>query len=84
MICQRGICHIDPSGFICVSGYDLDPDDDEEEDPDALNDPINQIDLQQYLTDFLQSLSRQPYYSQFTPHHNENEKNVLRTIGILV
>ena len=76
-ICQLNL-------YLYSSGYDLDPDDEEEDDPDALNDPINLIDLQQYLTDFLVSLSRQPYYSQFTPHHNENEKKVLRTIGIQV
>ncbi|KAL4226818.1 Importin 9 [Mactra antiquata] len=56
---------------------------DEEDDPDALNDPVNQIELLPYLTEFLQSLSRQPYYSMFTSHHTDSEKQVLRNINIM-
>ncbi|XP_013378679.1 importin-9 isoform X1 [Lingula anatina] len=54
----------------------------EEEDPDALADPVNQIDLQAYLTDFLRSLSQQPIYSMFSTHHNDSERQVLQAIGI--
>ncbi|KAK2163574.1 hypothetical protein LSH36_77g04009 [Paralvinella palmiformis] len=61
---------------------DLIDDEDVEDDPDALNDPIYQIDLQAYLTEFLQSLSRHHCYSMFSQHHNDNERQVLRTIGI--
>lgn len=66
------------------SGCDLIDDEDVEDDPDALNDPIYQIDLQAYLTEFLQSLSRHQCYSMFSQHHNDNERQVLRTIGIQV
>uniref|UniRef100_K1PFS0 Importin-9 n=1 Tax=Magallana gigas TaxID=29159 RepID=K1PFS0_MAGGI len=62
------------------NGYDVD--DEEEEDPDFSEDPTYQIDLQAYLTEFLQSLSQQACYSTFSSHHNDSEKHVLRTINI--
>lgn len=55
---------------------------DEEDDPDAQNDPNNQINTQTYLTEFLQSLSSQPCYSMFSQHHNESERQVLQAINI--
>ncbi|XP_052680706.1 importin-9-like [Crassostrea angulata] len=64
------------------NGYDVD--DEEEEDPDFSKDPTYQIDLQAYLTEFLQSLSQQACYSTFSSHHNDSEKHVLRTININV
>ncbi|KAH3881360.1 importin-9-like isoform X2 [Dreissena polymorpha] len=54
----------------------------EEDDPDALTDPVNQVNLLPYLTEFLQSLSQQPYYTTFAAHHTENEKLVLRSINV--
>ncbi|KAK3101186.1 hypothetical protein FSP39_001615 [Pinctada imbricata] len=63
-------------------GFDVD--DDEDDDPDSLADPTYQIDLQAYLTQFLQSFSQQPCYSMFVTHHNESERQVLRTININV
>lgn len=62
------------------NGYD----EDEEENPDFSKDPTYQIDLQAYLTEFLQSLSQQACYSTFSSHHNDSEKHVLRTININV
>ncbi|XP_069141482.1 importin-9-like isoform X2 [Argopecten irradians] len=62
-------------------GYGADVED-EDDDPDQVKDPTNQIDLQAYLTEFLQSLSQQPCYSMFTAHHSESEKQVLRTISV--
>ncbi|XP_060587837.1 importin-9-like [Ruditapes philippinarum] len=62
----------------------IDDAEDEEDDPDALSDPVNQLDLQAYLTEFLQSLSQQPYYSMFTSHHTDSEKQVLHKISIAV
>ncbi|XP_071133365.1 importin-9-like [Mytilus edulis] len=64
-----------------INGLD---DVEEEEDPDYKKDPIYQIDLQAYLTEFIQSLSQQPCYAMFCAHHNEAEKCVLRTINIPV
>ncbi|KAI0216737.1 Importin-9 [Lamellibrachia satsuma] len=66
------------------SGFDLVDDDEEEDDPDAVSDPIYQIELQPYLTEFLRSFSQQHCYGVFSQHHNECEKQVLRTIGIQV
>jgi hypothetical protein len=62
-------------------GYDT-VDDDDEDDPDAVNDPIYQVNLQAYLTEFLQSFSQQPCYSVFSAHHNALEKDVLHSVGI--
>uniref|UniRef100_A0A8W8MPD4 Uncharacterized protein n=1 Tax=Magallana gigas TaxID=29159 RepID=A0A8W8MPD4_MAGGI len=59
-------------------------DEDEEENPDFSKDPTYQIDLQAYLTEFLQSLSQQACYSTFSSHHNDSEKHFLRTIYINV
>ncbi|KAL3853056.1 hypothetical protein ACJMK2_016638 [Sinanodonta woodiana] len=54
----------------------------EEDDPDALADPTNQIDLQVYLTEFLQTFSHQPCYAMFSSHHTDAERLVLRAINI--
>uniref|UniRef100_A0A8C6T1T1 Importin 9 n=1 Tax=Neogobius melanostomus TaxID=47308 RepID=A0A8C6T1T1_9GOBI len=71
------------SDIIASNKYDDDfYDDDEEEDPDALKDPINQIDLQAYLTDFLTQFAQQPCYSMFSGHLNNNEKLTLQSIGL--
>uniref|UniRef100_A0A3Q3DP46 Importin 9 n=1 Tax=Hippocampus comes TaxID=109280 RepID=A0A3Q3DP46_HIPCM len=57
-------------------------DDDDEDDPDALNDPLDQIDLQAYLTDFLTQFAQQPCYSMFSGHLNNNERQTLQSIGL--
>ncbi|XP_041347809.1 importin-9-like [Gigantopelta aegis] len=64
-------------------GFAMD-EDEEDDDPDALSDPINQINLQAYLTEFLQSLSQQPCFSMFQAHHNDSERHVLQSINIQV
>ncbi|KAM4741196.1 importin-9 isoform 1-T1 [Anableps anableps] len=56
--------------------------DDEEDDPDALKDPIYQIDLQAYLTDFLTQFAQQPCYSMFSNHLNNTERQTLQSIGL--
>lgn len=56
--------------------------DDEEDDPDALKDPIYQIDLQAYLTDFLTQFAQQPCYSMFSNHLNNAERQTLQSIGL--
>lgn len=62
---------------------DLDYDDDENnDDPEALNDPIYKINLKQYLTDFLIDFSREPFFGHFIQHATEIEKSTLSAIGI--
>merc|ERR1719270_2902795 len=57
---------------------------DEEEDPDALADPIYNINVCRYLTDFVSEFSRQPFFAaHFAPHLNQSEKTTLATIGVL-
>ncbi|XP_072308720.1 importin-9 isoform X2 [Eucyclogobius newberryi] len=71
------------SDLIASNKYDDDfYEDDEEDDPDALKDPINQIDLQAYLTDFLTQFAQQPCYSMFSNHLNNNERQTLQSIGL--
>ncbi|XP_043573030.1 importin-9 isoform X2 [Chiloscyllium plagiosum] len=57
-------------------------DEDVEDDPDTLKDPLYQVDLQAYLTDYLRQFAQQPCYTPFSNHLNEKEKRVLRSIGI--
>jgi len=69
--------------WLCLTVDDYEDDDQEsEDDVDALNDPLYSVDLQVYLTDFLQSLSQLPCYSVFAQHHTDSERRVLSTIGI--
>lgn len=71
------------SDIIASNKYDDDfYEDDEEDDPDALKDPINQIDLQAYLTDFLMQFAQQPCYSMFSGHLNNSERQTLQSIGL--
>uniref|UniRef100_A0A1A8DNB2 Importin 9 n=1 Tax=Nothobranchius kadleci TaxID=1051664 RepID=A0A1A8DNB2_NOTKA len=71
------------SDLIASSKYDDDYyEDDDEDDPDALKDPIYQIDLQAYLTDFLTQFAQQPCYSMFSGHLNNTERQTLQTIGL--
>ncbi|WAR26248.1 IPO9-like protein [Mya arenaria] len=62
----------------------IDDAEDEEDDPDALLDPVNNVNLLPFLTEFLQSLSQQPYYGTFTAHHTDTEKQILHNININV
>ncbi|TST85775.1 Importin-9 [Bagarius yarrelli] len=70
------------SELISSNKYDEDFYEDDEDDPDALKDPIYQIDLQAYLTDFLSQFAQQPCYSMFFGQLNDSEKRVLQSIGI--
>ncbi|XP_033102932.1 importin-9-like [Anneissia japonica] len=67
-------------------GYDFgeDVDDEEEDDPDALQDPVFQIDIQAHLTEFLQQLSHHPSHLIFASHLNNIEKHILSSIGIAI
>uniref|UniRef100_A0A3P8WSC2 Importin 9 n=1 Tax=Cynoglossus semilaevis TaxID=244447 RepID=A0A3P8WSC2_CYNSE len=69
------------SDLIASNKYDDDYyEDDDEDDPDALKDPIYQIDLQAYLTDFLTQFAQQPCYSMFSGHLNSVERQTLQSI----
>ncbi|CAG5979250.1 unnamed protein product [Menidia menidia] len=71
------------SDLIASNKYDDDYyEDDDEDDPDALKDPIYQIDLQAYLTDFLTQFAQQPCYSMFSGHLNNTERQTLQSIGL--
>lgn len=60
-----------------------DYDDQDDEDPDALADPINELNLREYLTGFLTEFCGSPVYSQyFSAQLNHVEKKVLAGIGI--
>ncbi|XP_015788598.1 importin-9 [Tetranychus urticae] len=60
---------------------DFDEEDEEEEDEDILNDPISKINLGQHLTSFVRSFTSTPFATQFMPHLNENELNILQKIS---
>jgi len=62
-------------------GFD-DFDEEEEDDPDTINDPINQTELKVYLTEFVTEFSRQSCFSNFVPLLNDAEKICLNKIGI--
>nr|KAF6395287.1 importin 9 [Rousettus aegyptiacus] len=71
------------SDILATSKYEEDYyEDDEEDDPDALKDPLYQIDLQAYLTDFLCQFAQQPCYPVFSGHLNDSERRVLQAIGV--
>lgn len=71
------------SDLIASNKYDDDYyEDDEEDDPDALKDPIYQVDLQAYLTDFLTQFAQQPCYSMFSGHLNNSERQTLQSVGL--
>ncbi|MEE6493116.1 hypothetical protein FKM82_016744 [Ascaphus truei] len=71
------------SDILSSNKYDDDYyEDDEEDDPDVLKDPLYQIDLQTYLTDYLRQFAQQPCFSAFSGHLNDNERRILQSIGI--
>lgn len=49
---------------------------------DIASDPIYNVQIEEYLQEFLTSLSQQPYYPQFTAHLTSQEKKALTTKGI--
>ena len=54
----------------------------EEEDADALADPVYHVDLKQYLSEYLASFCQQPYIALFAPHLQTGERHVLTQIGV--
>ncbi|XP_035871902.1 importin-9 isoform X3 [Phyllostomus discolor] len=71
------------SDILSTSKYEEDYyEDEEDDDPDALKDPLYQIDLQAYLTDFLCQFAQQPCYAAFSSHLSDGERRVLQAIGI--
>merc|ERR1712141_388373 len=62
---------------------DTEDGDDEEDDPDALADPLYRINLRQYLTEFIGEFTKQPYFiSHFAQHLNLLEKKTLSNVGV--
>ena len=57
-------------------------DDEEEEDPDVLSDPLHSLNLRQYLSHFIAEFSKQPYFLQFTQHLNAEERRHLVELGV--
>lgn len=79
-------CHPLMSQFAPASDYavfDTDGQEDDD-DPDALADPISGMDLQSCLVQFLRGLSQQPFYSTFSEHHTPQEVQVLQNAGVLL
>lgn len=70
-----------PMNFSAVDDFS-DGIDEAEDDPDILQDPVYHLNIQQYLTDYLVSLSQQPYFPVFSQHLNNREKQVLTAIGV--
>ncbi|XP_063612464.1 importin-9-like isoform X2 [Penaeus indicus] len=62
--------------------YDADTVDDED-DPDAVSDPLYSLDLQQYLTTFISTFAQHPAFPVFIPHLNPHEREVLQGIGVV-
>ena len=63
-----------------VLGFDGDYDDNEfsDDDEDAVDDPINDINVLQFLTSFLKDFfNSEVHHSHFVPHLNETEKSLL-------
>ncbi|XP_071438959.1 importin-9 [Hetaerina americana] len=56
----------------------------DEDDPEALDDPIYHINLYDYLTDFCHSLKQQQCFVSFVNHLTEKECSILCKIGISV
>lgn len=54
------------------------------EDPDVINDPLYNLDLEGYLKELITGFSSQVYYPQFSTHLNAAEKKVLIKSGITV
>ena len=69
---------------IVDSAFSTYQDDDDEEDPDAMADPIYNLNLKQYLTEFLGQFCAQPYFPHFVEHLAEPEKISIRSLGISV
>jgi hypothetical protein len=55
-----------------------------EDDPEAVDNPLMKIDLLDFLTNYLKTLSQHPCYKLFEAHHNDLEREVLKEIGIVL
>ncbi|CAL4163273.1 unnamed protein product [Meganyctiphanes norvegica] len=55
---------------------------DEDDDPDAVGDPLYTLDLQQYLSTFISTFAQHPAFHVFIPHLNPHEREVLQGIGV--
>ena len=55
---------------------------DDEVDPDALTDPLYNIELQPYLTTFVSTFTQHPAYAMFAAHLNPHEMEVLSSLRV--
>jgi len=62
---------------------DIDEDDYEDDDPDTKSDPINQADLKECLTQFVQQFSQQPCFINFSQSLNDPERRCLIALGLV-
>ena len=73
------------SRLLGLNNFDFDEEDENEDDPDALADPLYRVNLRQYLTEFINEFVKQPYFSShFAQHLNIIEKKALENIAISV
>lgn len=54
---------------------------DEDEDPDAIADPLYTVNMRQYLVTFLTDFIRQPCFHHFAPHLNPIEQKTLQQLA---
>jgi len=63
----------------------FDEDEDDEDDPDALTDPLYNVSLKKYLSQFVTEFAGQPFFQMhFALHLNPTERSTLHNIGISV
>lgn len=60
----------------------VDDEDIYEDDPDICNDPVFNVNLKAYLTDYLQQLMQLPFYNSFAEHLTASEKNLVHELGL--
>ncbi|XP_064488644.1 importin-9-like [Ornithodoros turicata] len=65
------------------TGYDYEAQDGDEDDPDALADPISSMNMESCLVQFLRSLTLQPCFATFSQHHTSQELQILQTAGVI-
>merc|ERR1712111_271885 len=59
--------------------------DEDEDDEDALVDPLFNVSLKKYLSEFVTEFTHQPFFQiHFALHLNQNERSTLHNIGIKV
>ncbi len=71
---------VELSKILSEPGYAVE-EEEEEEDPDVLSDPVYSLNLRQYLSRFLLEFCKQPYFPHFAEHLNQAERRHLAALG---